>query len=108
MNYKELTDEELDSKIAEGHNYRFIGKVGRFVPVLEGNGGGILLREQKGKYYSATGTKDPNGKPYRWKEAAAVKASNETNIIDTSYYRNLVDTAIDTIAQYGDVDTFIS
>ena len=106
--YSGLTDEELDSKIAEGHNYRFIGKVGRFVPVLEGNGGGILLREQKGKYYSATGTKDPNGKPYRWKEAAAVKASNETNIIDTSYYRNLVDTAIDTIAQYGDVDTFIS
>ena len=42
--------DELYKKIAEGHNYIFIGKVSRFCPMKPGSGGGLLLREKDGKY----------------------------------------------------------
>jgi hypothetical protein len=43
------------------HDYHFVGKAGLFCPVVEGSGGGILLRENNGKFYAATGSKG-----YRW------------------------------------------
>ena len=39
--------EELRELIDKGHNYRFIGKVGRFCPIKPGCGGGLLMRERK-------------------------------------------------------------
>ena len=50
---------ELEKLIADGHSYRFIGKVGNFCPIQPGCGGGELLRESKDrdgnlKYSSAT------------------------------------------------------
>ena len=53
----ESTCQKLNPLIAEGHNYRFIGKVGQFCPIKDGCGGGLLMREKDGKYYAATGTK---------------------------------------------------
>ena len=47
----------LNEEIAQGHNYRFIGKVGQFCPIKPGCGGGLLMREKDGKYYAATGSK---------------------------------------------------
>ena len=44
--YSYLSEDDLNSKINEGHNYRFVGRVGRFCPVKEGCGGGDLLREK--------------------------------------------------------------
>ena len=38
----EDTCKKLSPLIAEGHNYRFIGKVGRFCPIKNGCGGGLL------------------------------------------------------------------
>ena len=52
----ESTCQKLNPLIAEGHNYRFIGKVGQFCPIKDGCGGGLLMREKDGKYYAATGT----------------------------------------------------
>ena len=94
--------EELQPLIDKGHDYRFVGRVGSFCPILLGHGGGLLVREKDGKYYSATGSKG-----YRWLESEMVRGSNE-EFIDKSYYNKLVDEAVDTISKYGDFEWFVS
>lgn len=94
--------EQLMRRIEEGHDYQFVGRVGNFCPILPGHGGGILVREKDGKYYSATGTKG-----YRWLESEIVRGTNE-EYIDRSYYNKLVDEAVATIEQYGDFEMFVS
>lgn len=99
---------DLKAKIAEGHDYHFIGKVGSFCPIKPGCGGGELLREATDKdgnikYVSATGAKD-----YRWLEAEMVKLLGREADIDRSYYDKLVNGAIDTISKYGDFEWFVS
>ncbi len=94
---------ELNERIAKGHNYRFIGKVGRFCPIKLGSGGGLLMREKDGKYYAATGSKG-----YRWLEAEMVKELGKEADIDEQYYISLVDDAVETISKYGDFERFVS
>lgn len=106
--YKDLSEEDLNKKIGEGHDYRFVGRVGLFCPVKEGFGGGILLREKDGKYYSATGTKKKDGTPYRWMEAEMVTSLGLEDQIDKSYYNSLVDDAVEEISKYGDFEMFVS
>lgn len=101
--WKDVTDEELDEMIAKGHEYVFIGKVGLFCPVRKGCGGGILYREQNGKYYAVTGSKG-----YRWLEAETVKTLHKEDDIDLSYYDALVNAAVDDISKYGDFEWFTS
>ena len=100
--------EELTSEIAKGHNYVFIGKVGRFCPMKDGFNGGILLRETISKtgekgYAAATGSKG-----YRWLESEMVKSLGKENGIDRSYYDAMVDTAANDISKYGDFEWFVS
>lgn len=95
--------QRLNDLIAEGHDYHFIGKVGQFCPVKPGKGGGLLMREQNGKYYAATGTTG-----FRWLESEMMMAPGNEENIDRSYYRKLVDDALETIGQYGDAEMFIS
>lgn len=120
--------DELNKEIAKGHDYKFIGKVGQFCPVKSGKGGGVLCREQNGNYYAASGTTG-----YRWLETELImkmleettevidedtgekklihkaeEISGNRNIIDDSYYKKLVDDAVDTISQYGDFEWFVS
>lgn len=95
--------EELKELIDKGHNYRFIGKVGRFCPIKPGCGGGLLMREKDGKYYAATGTKG-----YRWLESEMVLELGKEADIDRSYYDTLVDEAIESISKYGDFEWFVS
>ena len=95
--------EELSELINKGHDYHFVGKVGEFCPVKPGKGGGLLMREQDGKYYAATGTTG-----YRWLESETMLASGNEKNIDHSYYRKLVDDAVDAISQYGDFEQFVS
>lgn len=85
------------------HDYRFVGKTGLFCPILPGHGGGELVREKEGKYYSATGAKG-----YRWLEYEMVAACEMEDCIDRSYYRRLVDEAVEDISQYGDFEMFTS
>ena len=99
--YKDISDEELDKLISDGHDYVFVGKVGQFTPIKPGSGGGVLYRENEGKYYAATGTTG-----FRWLESENVKILERENEIDRSYYEKLVNEAIDTISQYGDIEWF--
>jgi hypothetical protein len=93
----------LKEEIAKGHNYRFIGKVGRFCPIKPGCGGGLLMREKDGKYYSATGAKG-----YRWLEAEIVSSLGRTDDIDEGHFKEMADAAIDTIKKYGNYEWFVS
>ena len=118
----------LQELINDGHDRKFVGKVGEFCPVKPGKGGGVLVREQNGKFYAATGTTG-----FRWLEAemllkksaemvtiidpdtgkekeisgAELIAGND-GIIDRSYYDKLVNDAIESISKYGDYEWFIS
>ena len=95
---------DLNENLPDGeHNYRFVGKAGLFCPVKEGCGGGILLREKEGKYYSVGGTKG-----YRWLESEVVKELSLEGMIDSSYYDTLVDEAFEAIASFGDAEWFTS
>ena len=91
----------LKPLIEKGHDYKFVGKVGRFSPIKPGMGGGLLMREQNGKYYAAAGTTG-----YRWLESEIL--DGDISIIDESYYRALVDDAVETISQYGDFEVFVN
>ena len=85
------------------HNYIFIGKIGRFCPIKEGCGGGILYREKDGKYYAATGTKG-----YRWLESEMVFELNKLDDIDEKHFIEMADTAKDAIQKHGDFEWFVS
>ena len=86
------------------HNYKFVGKTGSFVPVVDGSNGGLLLRYvDVDKYSSAVGAKG-----YRWLESEAIKNNNLEKNIDISYYKKLADEAKDEISQYGDFEWFTS
>lgn len=93
----------LSEIIPTGHNYRFVGKVGQFCPMKPGTGGGILLREKDGKYDAVAGTKG-----YRWLESDVVNTNGKEGDIDTSYYVKLVDSAVDTISEFGDIEWFVA
>lgn len=95
--------EELKKEIDKGHAYTFIGKVGRFCPIKPGCGGGLLMREKDGKFYSATGSKG-----YRWLESEMIKEMNRYDDIDEGHFIELADNAVDTIKKYGDYDWFVS
>ena len=97
-----VNKERLDSIIETGHDYKFVGKVGSFCPIIPGKGGGELVRDQNGKYYNVTGSSG-----YRWLESELVRGTNE-EYIDKSYYNALVDAAVETISQYGDFEWFVS
>jgi hypothetical protein len=101
--FYELDDDELEELIAKGHIYKFVGKVGQFCPIKPGCGGGLLMRENNGKYSSATGAKG-----YRWLESETVKTLDSEDIIDRSYYDKLVNNAVSTISEYGDFEWFVS
>lgn len=99
----EKTCQELNPKIAEGHNYIFIGRVGQFCPIKSGAGGGLLMREKDGKYYAVTGTKG-----FRWLESEMVRELKKEDDIDKGYYTDLVNEAVGTISKYGDFEWFVS
>lgn len=100
---------DMNEDLPEGeHDYRFVGRVGQFCPILAGRGGGELLREGKDKdgnvkYSAATGSKG-----FRWLESEMVKELKKENDIDRSYYNKLIDDAIDTMSKYGDFEMFVS
>jgi hypothetical protein len=106
--YSSMSDEELDTKIAEGHNRIFVGRVGNFCPIKPGCGGADLVKEMKDKdgrvkYDAVTGAKG-----YRWLESEMVRTLGKEADIDRSYYDELVDAAVETIGKYGDFEYFAS
>ena len=100
-------DTEIDRPMVMPENLNFIGRTGRFVPVMKDTpGAGILYRIVDDKHYAVTGTKD-----YLWAEADIVKqliAEGTTVEFDWSYYNKLVKNAMNTIEQFGDFEAFIA
>jgi hypothetical protein len=100
---------DMNENMTDGeHNYRFVGKVGRFCPVKDGCGGGILLRETTSKtgekgYAAATGSKG-----YRWLESEMVQELGKVGDIERAYYDKMVDDAVKAISTYGDFEWFVS
>lgn len=101
--HEDLSDKQVQNRIDKGHDYHFIGKVGEFCPVIQGSGGGELLRFDGGKYSAVTGTKG-----YRWLESETIKQLGRFDDIDKSYYTKLVDEAVNDISQYTDFEWFVS
>lgn len=94
------------------HNLKFVGKVGCFVPVKAGLGGGILLREGSyGKFSAVNGTKVVGSKDerYRWLEdEVALKGGLTLDDVDLRYHNNLVNSAFVDISQYCDFEAFVA
>ena len=89
------------------HAYSFIGKVGNFCPVLNGSGGGVLLREATAKDGSKTYNAATGSKGYRWMESETVRGIGD-HIIDRGYFNSLVDQAVTDISKYGDFEWFVA
>jgi energy-coupling factor transporter ATP-binding protein EcfA2 len=81
---------------------QFVGRTGRFVPVKQEFGGGILYRVKDDKFYAVAGTKG-----YFWVEADVARELGP-DAIDMSYFENLVDQARNTIDYYGPVTSLVS
>lgn len=94
---------ELRARIAECHNYKFVGRVGSFCPMRPGANGGWLVKTKGEKYGMVTGATG-----YRWLEAEVVKELGKQDEIDFGYFRSLVDDAIGHISEFGDAEAFIS
>lgn len=95
--------EELKELISKGHDLRFVGRVGRFTPILPGNNAGVLYRVNEGKNYAA-----PGSKGFRWFESEMVKEMHMEDKVDKSFYDKLANDAIETIANLGDYEWFVS
>lgn len=108
--YLDFNEDLIQDNEEEYHDYRFVGRVGAFCPVVEGAGGGILLREtEPGKYAAAVGTKKKDGSGvYRWMEYEMIIQLGKESMIDESYYRALADAAVDKISEFGDFEWFVS
>ena len=100
----ETTKRYCEAEIHKGHDYHFIGKVGRFCPMMPGTGGGELVRDNgEGGYAYAEGSSG-----YRWMESEMVKSLHLESKIDRSYYDRLADEARHDISMFGDFEAFTS
>ena len=79
-----------------------VGRTGSFVPVLEG--GGRLLRIKEGKIYAVTGTKG-----YKWvvRDVALVRHADKDLDVDMSYFNHLQDQAIEAINKQGSMEELL-
>lgn len=93
-------DFEHDRPMALVEGMRFVGKTGRFVPVVEGESGAVLYRVADGKNYAVTGTKG-----YLWLEAEMAKERNAT--VDMTYFEKLADKAVETIEKFGQFEDLV-
>lgn len=80
----------------------FVGKIGRFVPVTQESGGGLLYRVVEDKLYAVQGTKG-----YLWMEAERARSMGDKITIDTDYFEALGDEAVAAINKFGNYEEFI-
>lgn len=91
---------EKPMHMTEGSSMQFVGRTGRFVPVIAGSGGGVLYRVKDDKKYAVAGTKG-----YFWLEAEVAKKLDAVEV-DMLYFDKLVEDAIKTIEKFGDFEGF--
>jgi hypothetical protein len=101
--YLDFTSEKPMHMVDQPVKMQFVGRTGRFVPVTEGCGGGVLYRVKDDKKYAVAGTKG-----YLWIEAeVAKKMGTHPGVkIDMLYFDKLVEDAIKTISKFGDFEDF--
>ena len=85
------------------HNYKFIGRVGEFVPVVDGCGGGELFRIDGDKASYVGGTKG-----FRWLDSETVKSCAYEDKINVQYFTDEANKAIEHINEFGDFEWFVS
>lgn len=93
--------EQLEEEISKRHEFHFVGKVGQFVPIKPGYGGGWLKRQQDNKFNTVGGTDG-----YRWMESEMVETLHLWDAVDLSYFQKLVDDAVDQLNKFGDAEDF--
>lgn len=94
---------QLCKKEESTHDMHFVGRVGQFTPIKDGNDAGLLYRVQDGKKYAA-----PGSTGYRWMESEMVRETNKQNCVDMRYYDELATNAVTDICVYGDFTWFVS
>ena len=94
-------DFERDRPMVLVEGMHFVGRTGRFVPVREGNNGGVLYRVKDGKHYAVAGTKG-----FLWVEADVAKSLPPESIC-MDYFDALVQDAINTIDYFGPFSEFV-
>jgi len=80
---------------------RFVGRTGRFIPVLPGYSGGNLYRVQDDKRYAVAGTKG-----YLWVETEMAESLG-FDAIDMEYFEVLANEARATIEKFGSFEEFV-
>ena len=94
------------AEISKCHNYKFVGKVGLFVPVKPEYefACGLYRIDETGKAYNVGGTTG-----YRWAEAETIRSmDNYMKYIDISYFAEMAQKAKEHIEEYVDYDTLIN
>ncbi len=94
-------DVEKPMMMTEPNGMQFVGRTGRFVPVIAGSGGGVLYRVKDDKQYAVAGTKG-----YLWMEAEIAKKLGTGVQVDMSYFDKLLDDAVNTINKFGEFTDF--
>jgi hypothetical protein len=77
-----------------------VGRTGRFVPVTQESGGGLLLRINEEKSYAVTGTKG-----HFWLESDVAEAMGDKLEVDMDYFHKLEAKAVSAIQKYGSIDS---
>jgi hypothetical protein len=95
-----LDFDAVDRPMFDYEGMHHVGRTGQFVPVLPGNGGGILYRVKDGKHYAVSGTKG-----YLWLEAQLAK-DLPIEAIDMNYFEKLASEAQNAIDFFGPFATF--
>lgn len=92
-----------DEGVEDVNDMQFVGRVEKFVPVLEE--GQKLWRIKDDRKYAVTGTKD-----HLWVRASVARRLYEEGSLklDMSYYDKLAAAAASAIAEHGDFETFIN
>lgn len=109
LSHEEITFDDLceTRNVVKGSIYivtdderRFVGRIGRFVPLLPGHGGGALLRialvDGEERSYAVSSTKG-----YEWLEAESVKQLGLEEFIDYGYFEDLIAKAVKALEEVG-------
>jgi hypothetical protein len=101
VDFTSVDDGMLEPYMNE-NKLHFVGKGGRFSPIIPGKGGGQLVRIAEDKTGAVQGTKG-----YYWLETEMVETLDKEKDIDVSYFDNMVDEAVDKLREFGDVEWFL-
>jgi energy-coupling factor transporter ATP-binding protein EcfA2 len=92
---------EKPMHMTDENGMQFVGRTGRFVPVVAGTGGGVLYRVKDDKKYAVAGTKG-----YFWIEAEVAQKLGRDLEIDMTYFDSLAEEAVKTINKFGEFEGF--